>query len=613
MKCNEFELLISDYLDGIISPVQKLEFEEHLRGCENCRKELSETMNLMERVAALPQGIDPPADLWKNIESRIVPSNPVKNIHPMNEPQSMEKYRALKSNRLYRFGLIALIAAVILVTFLPALLKNKISIEQIQNKIVPTWKVTRTMGITLLASNTLDNSGLLKEGEELETKDSSKAVIEIDSLGTVTLEPNTKIKFIKSDSSEKRISVIYGSVHAKINAKPRTFFVDTKSATAIDLGCAYNLTVDSGGNAMLYVDSGSVILTSNGRESLVPAGKYCMAKSGIGPGTPYRKNASQEFKDALLSYDFGNGGSEAVNKLLKHAKKTDAVTLINMLPRIEGASKGKVYDRLKVLAPPPADFSYDSIPHMNMDDLHEWIEKLQKEIHDEVKVKMDELRKELQETLPGQIHKDLGEEYYSPELEEQIMEGIENGLKGLNSLKSLEGLKGLEKLNELNGLDTLSDNKYFDSEKFSKQMEKMSEELEKNNEQIQKNMEKMQEKLQEQQEKMIQKQQEQQERMNEKMQEEHEKMQEKMIEKQQEEREKILEKQQEQREKELEKQVEMRQKELDKQQEMRDHEQELRDKQQQQRDKEQEQKNKDQNNNNNDLKNNDDNGNDNDN
>ncbi|MFI5144516.1 MAG: FecR domain-containing protein, partial [Ignavibacteria bacterium] len=480
------------------------------------------------------------------------------------------------------------------VTFLPALLKNKIQIEQIQNKIVPTWKVTRTMGITLLASNILDKSGLIQEGEELETKDSSGAVIEIDSLGTVTLEPNTKIKFIKSDSSEKRISVLYGSVHAKINAKPKTFFVETKSATAIDLGCAYNLTVDSGGNAMLYVDSGSVILTSNGRESLVPAGKYCMAKSGIGPGTPYRQNASKEFKDALLSYDFGNGGSEAVNTLLKHAKKSDAVTLINMLPRIEGASKGKVYDRLKLIAPPPADFSYDSIPNMNMDDLHEWIEKLQKEIHEEVKIKMDELRKELQENLPGQIHKDIGDEYYSPELEEQIMECIENGLKGLNSLRSLEGLKGLEKLNELNGLDTLSDNSYFDSEKFSKQMEKMSEELERNNEQIQKNMEKMQEKMQEQQEKMNEKMQEEQEKMGEKMQEKMQEQQEKMIEKQQEEREKILEKQmeerekeQEQRNKELEQQQELRQKELDKQQEIRDKEQQQRDKELLQHDKNQ--------------------------
>ena len=339
MKCNEFELLISDYLDGVISPAQKLEFEEHLRGCDNCRNELSETMKLLERVAALPNGIDPPADLWKNIETRIVPSNPVKKIHPMNETPDLNKYRALKSNRIYRYALVTLIAAVILVTFLPALLKNKVSIQQIQNKIVPTWKVTRTMGITLLASNILDKSGLIQEGEELETKDSSGAVIEIDSLGTVTLEPNTKIKFIKSDSSEKRISIIYGSVHAKINAKPRTFFVDTKSATAIDLGCAYNLTVDSGGNAMLYVDSGSVILSSNGRESLVPAGKYCMAKSGIGPGTPYRQNASKEFKDALLSYDFGNGGSEAVNTLLKHAKKTDAVTLINMLAKNRGCKQ----------------------------------------------------------------------------------------------------------------------------------------------------------------------------------------------------------------------------------------------------------------------------------
>lgn len=605
MKCNEFELLISDYLDGVMLPPRKLDFEEHLRGCDKCRAELSETMKLLERIAALPEGIEPPLDLWKNIETRIAPTNPVKKIHPLNEKGDIEKYRAHKSNRIYKYAVITLIAAVILITFLPSLLKNKISIQQIQDKIVPTWKVTKTMGITLLASNILDQSGYMKEGEELETKDSSRAVIEIDNLGTVTLEPNTRIRFVKSDSVEKRISVLYGSVHAKINAKPRTFFVDTKSVTAIDLGCAYNLTVDSSGDAMLYVDSGSVILTSNGRESLVPAGKYCMAKAGIGPGTPYRKNASKEFKDALLSYDFGNGGSEAVNTLLKHAKKTDAVTLINMLPRIEGASKGKVYERLKILAPPPVNFTYDSIPHMDMNDLQEWIQKLQKDIHEEVKMRMEELQKELKENLPGQIHKDLGDEYYTPELEEQIMESIENGLKGLNALKSLEGLKGLEKLKDLQGLDTLSDNSYFDSEKFNEQMEKMNEELERNNEQIEKNVEKMNERMNKFNEEFQEKMQKKQEEMQQKMQEKQEKMHEKQQEFNQRELDKELEKQQELLDKELEKQQEIRDKELEKQQELRDKEQEQRykeqeqrDKEQSQRDKEQQQQDKDQNNDN---------------
>ena len=400
-------------------------------------------------------------------------------------------------------------------------------------------------------------------GDELETKDSSGAVIDVENLGTITLEPNTKIKFIKGDSSEKRISVNYGSIHANINAQPRTFYVDTKSATAIDLGCTYNLSVDTAGDAMLYVHKGSVILSSNNRESLVPEGEYCMSKSGIGPGTPYRGNATKEFKDALLSYDFGGGGSKAVDVLIKHSKKTDAVTLINMLPRIEGASKSKVYERLRIIAPPPpeiADFyySYDSIPYINMKDLHQWIQKLQKEIHDEVQGKMEELQKELKEKLPAEIQKNLGKEYYSPEIENEIMDRVEQSLENMQNMKGLDRLNDMQDMQGFEFMDSMANNKYFDNEKFNKQMEKLNEELEKNNEKLQEQMEKLQERMGKMNMNFDYNWQYKGEEMQEKMQEKMQEQQEKIREKQQEQQERIREKEQEQQERNREQEQELK-------------------------------------------------------
>lgn len=574
MKCNEFEILISDYLDATISPVDKMNFEEHLRACESCNHELSETAKLLEKVSALPLEIAPGTDLWKNVESRILPGKQCDKIYTMNGKDEIEKYRQLKTNRIYKYAVITAIAAILMVVILPALFRHQGELEHIEGKVGPMWKVTRTMGISLISSNLLETTGFLKEGEELETKDSSRAVVEIEGLGTVSLEPNTKIKFLKGDSSEKRISVLYGSIHANIDAKPRTFYVETKSATAIDLGCVYNMSVDTSGDAMLYVQKGSVIWTSNGRESLVPEGKYCMSKTGIGPGTPYRENSSKELKDALLRYDFGHGGSAAVRDILKHAKTPDAVTLINILPRVEDENKSKVYERLNRITPPPRNIPADSIPHLKLDDLCDWAIKLQKQINEEIHEKMQQLQIELKENLHDKIKMEFGDDFNSPEFQKKMEERIESNLDNLDKLEYL---------------DTINVNIEIPMQHLNIQMEKLNEELEKNNEKIQEEMEKLQEHMGKFNYEFQEKWQKKQEEMNEKMREK----QEKQMEKQQEHMEKNMERQQEKQQQEIELQQEKQQQEIQRQidKQMQEQQEKL-DKQQQKLDEQQQQKDK---------------------
>src|SRR5437870_3865902 len=75
-------------------------------------------------------------------------------------------------------------------------------------------------------------------------------------------------------------------LHAVIAAPPGQFVVDTPSATATDLGCAYTLRVDEDGSGLLSVEQGWVALEANGLESFVPAGASCRIDPARGPGTP---------------------------------------------------------------------------------------------------------------------------------------------------------------------------------------------------------------------------------------------------------------------------------------------------------------------------------------
>src|SRR5438876_1202274 len=95
-----------------------------------------------------------------------------------------------------------------------------------------------------------------------------------------------------------------GRMSARISAPPKLFFVNTPSAVAEDLGCAYTLEVDDAGNSLLRVTLGWVALQLKDRESLVPAGAACATRPGIGPGTPYFEDASELFRTALAKLDF---------------------------------------------------------------------------------------------------------------------------------------------------------------------------------------------------------------------------------------------------------------------------------------------------------------------
>jgi hypothetical protein len=161
-------------------------------------------------------------------------------------------------------------------------------------------------------------------------------------------------------------------MHATINAPPRLFFVDTPSAVAADLGCAYTLEVDDGGRGLLHVTSGWVAFETHERESIVPAGASCVTEPGAGPGTPFFADASKIFLDALAKFDFASGGSVSLRDILSEARGRDTLTLWHLLARVNVDERGRVYERLATLAPPPAGVTRAGVLQLNEAMLTNW-------------------------------------------------------------------------------------------------------------------------------------------------------------------------------------------------------------------------------------------------
>jgi hypothetical protein len=195
-------------------------------------------------------------------------------------------------------------------------------------------------------------------GEWLVTDGVSRARISVAQIGRVDVEPNTRLQLLDVRGREHRLALARGTIHARIWAPPRLFFVNTPSATAIDLGCEYTLQVDDSGAGLLRVTSGWVGLEGDGREAFIPEGAVGATRPGVGPGTPYYEDAPSGYGEALAILDFGRadhpGHAGALDLILSKARRRDALTLWHLLQRGSAAERGQVFDRLAALAPPPS-------------------------------------------------------------------------------------------------------------------------------------------------------------------------------------------------------------------------------------------------------------------
>src|SRR5579863_4653606 len=245
------------------------------------------------------------------------------------------------------------------------------------------WDIESVAGTPQVESNASGkNAGGAKlgVGQTLVTDGHSKANLSIADIGTVNVEPNTRLRSVGGGNGHSRLALDRGTIHAYIWALPGEFTVDTPSAIAVALGCSYTLQVDDSGAGLLRTKLGWVGFKLDGHEAFIPAGAVCATRPKIGPGTPYFEDASATFREALSKFDFAAGAPEErtaeLTTLLTQARRHDDLTLWHLLSRVDAAQRARVFDRLKALAPPPAAVTREGILSLNQPMLDLWWNQL---------------------------------------------------------------------------------------------------------------------------------------------------------------------------------------------------------------------------------------------
>ncbi len=240
----------------------------------------------------------------------------------------------------------------------------------------PAWDVARLEGRVKLGAESLSDRGRLALGEWLETDATSRVRIAVGTIGEVVVDPNTRVRLVEAGEKQHRLALARGTIHARIWAPPGNFVVDTPSAKAVDVGCAYTLQVDDKGAGLVRVTSGWVGFQFDGRESFIPTGALCATRPGVGPGTPYFQDAAKKLRAAIAKLDFEKTSpaerDAALRTALTAARKRDAITLWHLLSRVTNVERSRVYDRLAALVPPPEGVAPEGILHLDKPMLDLW-------------------------------------------------------------------------------------------------------------------------------------------------------------------------------------------------------------------------------------------------
>jgi len=296
-------------------------------------------------------------------------------VLPQAAPAKLGYFRTLflQFPWLPRFAAVA-VAAIVLITVSVFYLRTaRISPSG------PAWEVARLAGTPQIGSQLITAgqfAAKLRVGQTLETDGTSRASIWQTDLGEIMIDPNSRVRLLQTDDRHKRLQLDIGTIHAMIWARPGQFVVDTPSAVAVDLGCAYTLQVSADGSGSIRTTRGWVGFHLNGRESFIPAGAMCPTRPKVGPGTPYFEDASESFRAALADLDFAASSSDArassLATVLSQARAKDGLTLWHLLSRTDGSDRAKVYDRFASLVPPPPGVTRDGILHLDQSMLDLW-------------------------------------------------------------------------------------------------------------------------------------------------------------------------------------------------------------------------------------------------
>ena len=212
---------LAAHIDGELSRQKGGQVELHLERCAECRAKREEVRFGMEILEHLPSA-DAPDAIWTSIEA------------------ALQEHRSPVGSPVRRWSLAFAAAAMLALV--------GAAYWAVTHRSEARWDVMRVDGSPTVNGKHIGRMGRrIGAGEWIETDSGSSATVKVGEIGSVEVEPNTRLRVVTAKPGEHRLALSRGEIQAKITAPPRLFFVETASGTAVDLGCEYTLNAGEDG------------------------------------------------------------------------------------------------------------------------------------------------------------------------------------------------------------------------------------------------------------------------------------------------------------------------------------------------------------------------------
>ena len=388
----EIKKLIDEYYDEDLFIAVDSKIQKHIAECEECREYFFGLQELKKSIKNLENRLLPPNDLWQDIsasvneakEEKVKKKEEISEIisEVLQEQAEEEKSRGRKSgsvkkpdsdqqqsevNKKLKNRKIIVTVISVLILAAAFILYNFLSANR------EAWEISKQQ----FGNDSYSNAyAEMKEQDVIETNQMTQLQIQIAQIGKIYVEPGSKIQRLSGNN----IRVMKGTINLETTSVKGELFFEVPGAEVKEYnpGGKYKISVFDDKKSELEVNEGWLTLTRNNLEMLVLPNNICTVIADSGIGLPYKKGSSEEFINLINEYCYGLQGNEiTLISLLTKADANDAVTLWNLLKRVNSVQRGMVTSTLfNLLNDIPADITRDGIKVMDKDMLKKLIVKI---------------------------------------------------------------------------------------------------------------------------------------------------------------------------------------------------------------------------------------------
>lgn len=219
----------------------------------------------------------------------------------------------------------------------------------------------------------------LRLDEPMQLDAAATAQVRIARIGTMQVQPGSSFTLVESSSRRHRVQMDAGAVSVRVWAPPGKFAFNTPAGLVLDMGCIFDLLVDTDGASRVTVKTGWVEMENGWGEVLVPAGASSVMTAAARPGVPIFDDADAGFSQAVRAFEQASDDKarvRALETIVKTVRKRDVYSLL-LLARYSGVEwQRALLERAAQLAPPPSAGTVAAIMAGDTDKLWAWKDTL---------------------------------------------------------------------------------------------------------------------------------------------------------------------------------------------------------------------------------------------